>query len=349
MSPGTPQQRGRPVIRCFPSADRSFAAEVARFLDELPDASTPDAAVDLERLVKRRYPAARVTVQDPLASFGGAGDVWYVYRRDAPATHADGATETAGSPLPPSPVPSSPPGDALTATADGAPDADTGADPANAGHGSRPVYSVAATAAMIGVPIAILVGWDEADLVRPTTTAARARLYSRDDLEDLLAVKRAITAGQTPDEARDVVAAARQRRRAGPFGAGGGGRKVLVLLAERDPYAAEMAEYFLRTEGYDVEVAFSVPEAESRAGERVPDVSIVDLLISGGAGAELCARLKAQAGSAVVAISTLDLEDAAIRAGADAFLSKPLDPLQLISTIKDLLGESAMLRGSKDQ
>ena len=343
MSPGTPQQRGRPVIRCFPSADRAFAAEVARFLDELPDASTADAAAHLERLVKRRYPAARVSVQDPLASFGGAADVWYVYRRDAPASLADGSTETDAPPSLPSP-----PDDALTATADGA-EADTAAVPANGGHGSRPVYSVAATAAMIGVPIAILVGWDEADLVRPTTTAAKARLYSRDDLEDLLAVKRAITAGQTPDEARDVVAAARQRRRAGPFGAGGSGRKVLVLLAERDPYAAEMAEYFLRTEGYDVEVAFSVPEAESRAGERVPDVSIVDLLISGGAGAELCARLKAQAGSAVVAISTLDLEDAAIRAGADAFLSKPLDPLQLISTIKDLLGESAMLRGSKDQ
>jgi DNA-binding response OmpR family regulator len=33
-----------------------------------------------------------------------------------------------------------------------------------------------------------------------------------------------------------------------------------------------------------------------------------------------------------------------MRSGADAFLTKPLDPLMLISTIKDLLGESALVR-----
>jgi hypothetical protein len=46
----------------------------------------------------------------------------------------------------------------------------------------------------------------------------------------------------------------------------------------------------------------------------------------------------------VLAVSSLDHEDAALRAGADAFLTKPLDPLQFVGTIKDLLGESAMLR-----
>ena len=338
MSQGTPPKGARPVIRCFPSADRAFATEVSRLVEELPDPSAGDAAEELERLIRKRYPSARVSLQDPLASFGGEGHVWYVYRRDAPAT-AEGPPPDAAAASPAAADP------AITTTG-----VTTGAaSPVVHGHGSRPVYSVAATAAMIGVPISILVGWDEADLVRPGTTASGARLYSRDDLEDLVAVKRVITTGQTVDEARELVAAARERRQAGPFGARGTGRRMLVLLAERDPYAAEMAEYFLRTEGYDVDVAFSVPEAESRAGQRVPDVSVVELLISGGAGAELCARLKAQAGNAVVAISTLDLEDAALRAGADAFLPKPLDQLQLISTIKDLLGESAMLRGGAGQ
>ena len=119
---------------------------------------------------------------------------------------------------------------------------------------------------------------------------------------------------------------------------------MLVLLAEHDPYAAEMAEYFLRTEGYEVDVAFSTAEAERHAGDRPPDLAIVELLISGGAGAELCARLKAQTGGHIVAVSTLDFEEAALRSGADAFLRKPLDPLELVSTIKDLLGESALFR-----
>jgi len=117
-----------------------------------------------------------------------------------------------------------------------------------------------------------------------------------------------------------------------------------VLLAERDPYAAEFSEYFLRTEGYDVEVALTALEAETRAAELLPDLAVVELLISGGAGAELCARLKVRPEAKVLAISTLDFEDGALRAGADAFLSKPFDPLAFVSTVKDLLGESAMLR-----
>ena len=48
-------------------------------------------------------------------------------------------------------------------------------------------------------------------------------------------------------------------------------------------------------------------------------------------------------GTAVVAISSLDSQDQALAAGAEAFLLKPLDPFALISTIKDLLGASAFL------
>jgi len=40
----------------------------------------------------------------------------------------------------------------------------------------------------------------------------------------------------------------------------------------------------------------------------------------------------------------LEARDRAIEAGADAFLLKPLEPLQLVSTVRDLLGSSAFLR-----
>ena len=39
-------------------------------------------------------------------------------------------------------------------------------------------------------------------------------------------------------------------------------------------------------------------------------------------------------------------EAARRRAGADAFLMKPLDPLAFVSTVKDLLGESALVRAA---
>jgi DNA-binding response OmpR family regulator len=73
-------------------------------------------------------------------------------------------------------------------------------------------------------------------------------------------------------------------------------------------------------------------------------LAVIDLLISGGAGRELCRDAKAPPSVPVLAVSALDSRDEALDAGADAFLLKPLDSLQLLSTVRDLLGTSAYLR-----
>ena len=119
--------------------------------------------------------------------------------------------------------------------------------------------------------------------------------------------------------------------------------RLLVLLAERDPVAADLAQFFLRTEGYDVHLALAVDEAEEQWIESRPQLAIVELMISGGRGVELCRRLKQHEAGAVLAISVLEARDEALAAGADAFLQKPLDPLELVSTVKDLLGASALV------
>jgi DNA-binding response OmpR family regulator len=122
------------------------------------------------------------------------------------------------------------------------------------------------------------------------------------------------------------------------------GTRLLVLVAERDRVAADLQQFFLRTEGYDVQLAFGAGEAEERWREHRPDLAIVELMISGGQGAELCRRLKEQHDAqAVLAISVLEARDDALAAGADAFLQKPFDPLELVSTVKDLLGASALV------
>jgi DNA-binding response OmpR family regulator len=128
-----------------------------------------------------------------------------------------------------------------------------------------------------------------------------------------------------------------------------GGTRLLVLLAERDPASAELQQFFLRTEGYDVNVAFAVGEAEEHWVDSRPQLAIVELMISGGLGAELCQRLKQRDTGAVLAIAVLEARDEALAAGADAFLQKPFDPLELVSTVKDLLGQSALVaRGAPE-
>ena len=119
---------------------------------------------------------------------------------------------------------------------------------------------------------------------------------------------------------------------------------MTVLLAERDPYAAEFAEYFLRTEGYHGSRRARQRRSGCNPRDEPPSVLVVDLLIAGGAGLALCRSAREHGSVPVLAVSAVDPRDQALAAGAEAFLVKPLDPLQFVSTVRDLLGTSAYLR-----
>jgi DNA-binding response OmpR family regulator len=92
-----------------------------------------------------------------------------------------------------------------------------------------------------------------------------------------------------------------------------------------------------------VAVALGEEAAREAFAAVVPAVVVVEVLISGGAGLELCRSFRERSGVAVIAVSPVEARDAAFSAGADAFLRKPLDPLQLVSTVRDLLRSSAFL------
>jgi CheY-like chemotaxis protein len=204
----------------------------------------------------------------------------------------------------------------------------------------RAIYAMAAVERIIGETADAIRGWEERyGLPSPSRSPGGQVLYSRDDVERLRWLAQELAAGREPSDTGAAVPARlvrSSRDEAGP--------QILVLLAERDPRAADLAEYFLRTEGYHVEVCSSANEAEAGAAALQPDVAVVELTLSGHAGLELCRRLGEVSDAAVVAVSSLDSRDQALAAGAEAFLLKPLDPLVLISTIKDLLGASAFLR-----
>ena len=206
------------------------------------------------------------------------------------------------------------------------------------------MYSIGAVARMLEIPVATIRNWEERyATIIPERSPGGHRLYSRDDVERLRFIAAEVARGLSAADAHRLLAehdaGGQPRMHDGP----GAGTRLLVLLAERDPVAAELQQYFLRTEGYEVHLALAVGEAEERWLESRPQLAIVELMISGGRGAELCRRLKQHAAGAVLAISILEARDEALAAGADAFLQKPLDPLELVSTVKDLLGASALV------
>jgi DNA-binding transcriptional MerR regulator len=212
--------------------------------------------------------------------------------------------------------------------------------------GDLPIYSIGAVERMLGIPAATVRNWEERyGLVQPERSGGGHRLYTRAQIEQLRFLKEGLDRGLQPAEAHRLLG--EELERGGEIRSVDDrdwGTRLLILLAERDPYAAEFAEFFLQTEGYEVVLALDADDAERLLEQRLPQLAVIELLISGGTGAELCQRLKQGGVSSCLAISTLDARDQALAAGADAFLQKPLDPLRLVSTVKDLLGTSAFLQ-----
>jgi len=212
--------------------------------------------------------------------------------------------------------------------------------------GEQPVYSIGAVAQMLEVPASTLRAWEERyGVIVPNRSGGSQRLYSRNQLELLRFIKRQIESGMSAADAHRVLS---QELASGRLPADGEKEELrpLVLIAERDPYAAELSEYFLRTEGYEVATALDAIQARLQFEERSPDLVVLDLLISGGAGFRLCREFTARVGTRVLAVSALDSADEALQVGASAFLNKPIEPLQLISTVRDLLGTSALARSA---
>jgi DNA-binding transcriptional MerR regulator len=208
------------------------------------------------------------------------------------------------------------------------------------------IYSIGAVARMLDIPTSTLRAWEERyAVITPLRSDGSQRLYSRAQVEQLRFIKSRLEAGASAADAHRLLS---QEMAADRIPAVEvevvDQNKPLVLLAERDSYAAGLAEYFLRTEGYEVAIASDATQARLQFEERSPDVVVLDLLISGGAGFRLCAEFAAKGTAQIVAVSAIDSAAEAMRLGAAAFLHKPLEPLTLASTVRDLLGTSAMAR-----
>jgi len=214
--------------------------------------------------------------------------------------------------------------------------------------GDQPVYSIGAAAKIIDVPTTTLRAWEERyGVVRPVRSEGAQRLYSRNQVEQLKFIKGQIDAGASAADAHRLLS---EELTAGQLPASppeGDRERPLVLIVERDQYAADLAEYLLRTEGYAVSIARDGQQARLLFEEGGPDLVILDLLISGGAGFRLTGELRAKSGVVILAVAAMDAAAEAVAIGASAFMRKPLEPLALASMVRDLLGTSALARAAK--
>ncbi|WP_421786363.1 PleD family two-component system response regulator [Hyphobacterium sp.] len=116
-----------------------------------------------------------------------------------------------------------------------------------------------------------------------------------------------------------------------------------VLVVDDQEPNVRLLEAKLKAEYFEVVTAFSGPEAIERTVSDQPDVILLDVMMPGMDGFETCRRLKADRRTRhipVIIVTALDQPEDRVRgleAGADDFLTKPVDNLPLFARIRSLL------------
>ncbi|MDO9126100.1 MAG: response regulator, partial [Parvibaculum sp.] len=116
-----------------------------------------------------------------------------------------------------------------------------------------------------------------------------------------------------------------------------------VLIVDDVPANLKLLDAKLTAEYFDVFKASSGPEAIEAAKEQQPDIILLDVMMPGMDGFEVCRRLKAMPETEhipVVMVTALDQPKDRVQgleAGADDFLTKPLNDLALFARVRSLV------------
>lgn len=128
----------------------------------------------------------------------------------------------------------------------------------------------------------------------------------------------------------------------------------VILIVDDEEDILEFLEYNLRKEGHTVFKALNGLEAIEQANKIHPDLIILDVMMPGMDGVETCRQLREVQGfgKTVIAFLTARNEDysqiAALDAGADDYISKPIKPSLLISRVNALLRRKTQTEGNSD-
>ena len=119
--------------------------------------------------------------------------------------------------------------------------------------------------------------------------------------------------------------------------------KARILLVEDDAALAELVGYHLKREEFEVERTGDGEEALLLASENPPDVVLLDWMIEGVSGIEVCRRLRRRPETANVPIIMLTArgEEAdrirGLETGADDYVTKPFSPRELVARVAAVL------------
>jgi DNA-binding response OmpR family regulator len=125
-----------------------------------------------------------------------------------------------------------------------------------------------------------------------------------------------------------------------------------VLVVEDDRTVAEVVTRYLEREGFSVESVGDGQEALARADAHLPDLVVLDIMLPGLDGLEVCRRLRSRAPIPVVLLTARGSEEDRVLGldlGADDYVSKPFSPRELTARVKAVLRRAGSLLGEVDR
>ena len=113
-----------------------------------------------------------------------------------------------------------------------------------------------------------------------------------------------------------------------------------VLVAEDDQRQAELLRQYLRAAGHQVTIVHDGRAALVQARRQPPDLLILDVMMPGMDGLEVCRALRRDSDLMVLMLTARSSEDdllAGLELGADDYLTKPYSPRELVARVRTLL------------
>jgi DNA-binding response OmpR family regulator len=125
-----------------------------------------------------------------------------------------------------------------------------------------------------------------------------------------------------------------------------------VLVVDDDPTVSDVVRRYLERAGYAVTLAGDGPGALAAYSRDQPDLVVLDLMLPGIDGLEVCRRLRTRADGVPIVMLTALGEEAdrvlGLQLGADDYVTKPFSPRELVLRVQSVLRRSGTARSPQE-